>query len=852
MNAFSPIHRITESATRHVNLCKTATNKQTSRWRSHVALAFLALLISVFAGIANAQSGSDLFGGPEILSPEEAFSPEVSSVTSDAITVEFTIAAGYYLYRDKSKFTLQTKDGKTLDSAIVGKTFSESTIFHDEYFGESAIFRDQGMATLAHAGAPSSESLELIVTYQGCADLGICYPPTKATFDITLPAADVIAAVDTQAIAPDNTPRSSSLINTDALADLFGSDNGFGNDQELLSPEQAYVPLIMSSKANQISLQWQIEPGYYLYRDKLNFSLIDAGDAKVVAADIDEGVMEHDEFFGNVAVLRNIANVSLDLNPAVSAAPTEALLLIKYQGCADIGVCFPPETIEVPVVFDDATLSVVGRTLSNATLDSGNSAGGGSVDVLASSLTTSPSTAATTTVAFDNGAAPQSEQDRITSLLASKGILIIIATFFGLGLLLAFTPCVLPMFPILSSLVVGQGDNVGTGKAFRLSLVYVLVMAVTYAIVGVLVGMSGYNIQAALQNPWILSAIALIFVLLSLSMFGLYELQIPVSWQQKLTSWSNNQRSGEYGGVAAMGFVSTLIVGPCVTAPLAGALLFIANTGNAVTGGIALFALGLGMGAPLLLVGTSAGTLVPKAGLWMDKVKHVFGILMLGMAIWMLSRVLPSEVTMGLFGILAVMSAVYLGATDTLNPDSSGWQRLGKGSGILVGFYGLALCLAAMAGTGSYSSPLRGFSGGVTNSANAGDAHEGLEFTRVKSVAGLQDVVANAKASGKPVMLDFYADWCVSCKEMEAFTFTDERVQDLLSNAILVQADVTKNDELDKELLKHFSLFGPPAIIFYDPDGQELPPARVVGFMSAKKFSAHIERFIGPAVVASR
>ena len=849
MNAFSPNPGIATPAKRRPQRCAAAIVTQAQRWRLRVCLIGLTLLIGLIANIANAQSTSNLFGGPEPLSPEKAFSPEVSSVTADAITVEFTIAEGYYLYRDKSKFSVRTKDGEKLDSAIVGTTFSESTMLNDEFFGESAIFRGQAVAALTHDVAPSSSShpLELVITYQGCADIGLCYPPTEATFDIALPAADVTATMNTQTIAPDNTPSSSS-IDTNALADLFGSKSGSGQDEELLRPEQAFVPLIMSTKANEIRVQWQIEPGYYLYRDKLSFSLSGAGDATVVAAEIDEGSMQFDEFFGDVAVLRNIANARLDLNPAVSVAPAQALLSIKYQGCADIGVCFPPETFDVPVVFDQATLSVVGRTLSNATIDTGGNSAA-RVDVRASATTTSSSvTAAVKSAAVNNVNAPQSEQDRITSLLASKGIWLIIATFFGLGLLLSFTPCVLPMFPILSSLIVGQGDDLSTGKAFRLSLVYVLVMAVTYAIVGVLVGMSGYNIQAALQNPWILSGIALIFVLLSLSMFGLYELQMPVSWQQKLTSWSNNQRSGEYGGVAVMGFVSTLIVGPCVTAPLAGALLFIANTGNAITGGIALFALGIGMGVPLMLVGTSAGTLVPKAGVWMDKVKHVFGILMLAMAIWMLSRVLPSEVTMGLFGVLAVMSAVYLGATDTLNPESTGWQRLGKGSGILVGLYGLALCLSAMTGAGSYSSPLRSFSGGTSSSASV--AHEGLEFAPVKSLTDMQDVIANAKASGKPVMLDFYADWCVSCKEMEAFTFTDERVQALLSNAILVQADVTKNDAQDKELLKHFSLFGPPAIIFYDPRGQELPAARVVGFMSADKFSSHIERFIGTSVAS--
>ncbi len=820
-----------------------------SRLNTMFALV-LTMLLSTMANVVNAQSASNLFGGPEPLSPEEAFNPEVIGVSADSIDVQFNITDGYYLYRDKSKFSVFLPDGEKLDSAIVDAAFSEASIYDDEFFGESAIFRNTASATLTHQIDPGARSIELLVIYQGCADIGLCYPPTEAKFDIELPAASVVAQTNSvlaQSSAIDNSP-SASDIDTNALQDLFGTNNGFGQEDELLRPEQAFVPLIMSTQADEIELQWQIEPGYYLYRDKLGFTLSDAGSAAIIASDIDEGVMQHDEFFGDVRVLRNIANATLKLSPAVSVAPTQALLSIKYQGCADIGVCFPPETFEVPVLFDESSQSIVARTLSNANIDANSNSTGGSAVATSTTNDSLITAAATATTVANSNNAPLSEQDRITGLLASKGIWLIVATFFGLGLLLSFTPCVLPMFPILSSLIIGQGDSITTGKAFRLSLVYVLVMAVTYAIVGVMVGMSGYNIQAALQNPWVLSGIALIFVLLSLSMFGLYELQLPVSWQQKLTSWSNNQRGGEYGGVAIMGFISTLIVGPCVTAPLAGALLFIANTGDALTGGIALFALGIGMGVPLLLVGASAGTLVPKAGLWMDKVKHVFGILMIAMAIWMLSRVLPSNVTMGLFGALGVISAVYLGATDTLTNNSSGWQRLGKGSGVLLGLYGLALCVSAMTGAGSYSSPLRSLSSGAA--ITAGDTHNEFEFTPVKGMDGLEEAIASATAAGKPVLLDFYADWCVSCKEMEAFTFSDKRVQELLENTVVIQADVTANDADDKELLKYFSLFGPPAIIFYDANGQELPAARVVGFMRAKKFSSHIERFIGSSVAA--
>ena len=384
----------------------------------------------------------------------------------------------------------------------------------------------------------------------------------------------------------------------------------------------------------------------------------------------------------------------------------------------------------------------------------------------------------------------------------------------------------------------------GTARAFQLSLVYVLVMASTYAIVGVIVGLSGYNVQAFLQNPWVLSVIAALFVVLSLSMFGFYELQIPVRMQEKLTKWSNKQGGGQVSGVAAMGFISTLIVGPCITAPLAGALIYIAKTGDAFIGGAALFALGLGMGAPLLLIGTSAGKFVPKAGAWMNAVKHVFGIIMLGMAIYMISRFIPSTITMALFGVLALFSGIYFGATDTLTKESSGWQRFGKGFGLVVLLYGLALLIGALSGGGSYTTPLRG----IASSGKGGEQVENskhLAFAPVKSVAQLNAIVAQASQDNRPVMLDFYADWCISCKEMEAFTFTDNRVQALLENAIVIQADVTANDDLDKELLKHFELFGPPGIIFYNTDGDEIRSARVVGFMAAGKFGDHVERHIG-------
>jgi len=381
-----------------------------------------------------------------------------------------------------------------------------------------------------------------------------------------------------------------------------------------------------------------------------------------------------------------------------------------------------------------------------------------------------------------------------------------------------------------------------TMRAFQLSLIYVLVMASTYALVGIIVGLSGYNVQAFLQNPWVLSFIAVLFVLLSLSMFGFYELQMPVALQEKLTKWSNKQVGGQVSGVAAMGFISTLIVGPCITAPLAGALIYIAKTGDAVIGGAALFALGLGMGAPLLLIGTSAGKFVPRAGTWMDAVKHVFGIIMIAMAIYMISRFIPTTATMLLFGVLAVMSGIYWGAADSVNKESTGWQKFAKGTGLVVSLYGAALLFGALSGGASYLTPLKGLQGG---GAGATVDNQHLTFAPVKSIEELQQIVTVASTEGRPVMLDFYADWCVSCKEMEAFTFTDARVQAQLKNTVVIQADVTANDKFDKALLKYFDLFGPPGIIFYDTNGYEIRSARVVGFMSADKFSTHVSQHIG-------
>ncbi len=434
--------------------------------------------------------------------------------------------------------------------------------------------------------------------------------------------------------------------------------------------------------------------------------------------------------------------------------------------------------------------------------------------------------------ASSSAVAQGGESSRIGAALASGSLLTIVPMFLVFGLLLAFTPCVLPMIPILSSIIVGQGEKVSRGRGFALAVAYSLGMAVVYTAFGVAAGLLGQGLAASLQNPWVLSVFALLLVVLSLSMFGFYELQVPSSLQSKLSSTSDKMQGGHFAGVFIMGGISALIVGPCVAAPLAGALLYISQTGNALIGGVALFSLAAGMSMPLLLVGLGAGTLLPRAGGWMDGVKAFFGVLLIATALYMIAPVLPTWLLMALWALLLLVSASYLRAFDSLPLDASGWKRLFKGFGVALAVVGAILLVGLAAGNRNLLQPLAGLGGGAGPVAAA----PAVQFQRIKTVADLDRVVAS---STKPVMLDFYADWCVSCKEMEHFTFTDPAVAQRLAGFTLIQADVTSNNADDKALLKRFQLFGPPGIIFFK-DGKEV--GRVVGFEDAKTFLASMQR----------
>jgi len=575
---------------------------------------------------------------------------------------------------------------------------------------------------------------------------------------------------------------------------------------QFLPVDRAFAVSVEALDAHTLIARFEPEDGYYLYRDKFAFTLDPPVDGIAVReVELPRGEVKDDPNFGRTEVFHSPVEALVRLRreapepatPSVSAG-TPVSVAVQYQGCADAGLCYPPETRRFDLVLAST---------------------GGAPPPAASSVT-------------NDGA---DENSRIAGILSSGSTWLVLASFFGFGLLLAFTPCVLPMIPILSGIIVGRGHRVTRAHALGLSGAYVIGMALTYAAAGVAAGLSGTLLSAALQNPWVLGSFALLFVALALSMFGFYELQLPSALQSRLSSASNRLRGGTVWGVFTMGILSALIVGPCVAAPLAGALLYINQTRDAVLGGSALFAMALGMGAPLLAVGLSAGTLLPRAGPWMQTVKHFFGVVLLGMAIWIVSPVVPTILNMLAWAALLIVSAIYLHAIDPLPHNAPGYRRFGKGVGVIALVLGIALLIGALAGGRDVLQPLSGLrlvSAGPTGTTQA------PRFEKVASVAELEQRLA--QAVGRPVMVDFYADWCVSCKEMERFTFTDPAVRARMDRMLLLKIDVTRNTPEDRALLERFGLFGPPGIVFFDSAGRELP-GRVIGFQSARRFAASLD-----------
>ncbi len=710
--------------------------------------------------------------GNELLPPEQVFKASAKAVSPNQIEVTWTIAKGYSLYRKNMRFETKTPDTKLGDTV-----FPTGKIKHDELLGDIEHYREQLKVNLPITATKGTSSIQLVAHYQGCADIGACYPPQEKTLDVTLPAP--VAAANVSPI--DSLVKGISGLKTNL------------SQTELLPPDQAFQFTATVKDPNTLHVSWLPAEGYYLYREKFKLEIIGSDKVGIGEYSLPHGKPKEDEAFGHVEIFYGEVAVDIPLIRSGSA-PQHIKLKANYQGCADRGVCYPPmdKTVELDLP-QAASVSSAGKSSQQTP--------------------------------------PLSEQDQITQSLHDDSLWGTLVSFFGFGLLLSLTPCVFPMIPILSGIIVGKGHSITTARAFLLSLSYVVASAFTYTLFGVLAALFGSNLQATFQEPWIIALFSGIFVLLSLSMFGFYNLDLPDFIRAKLHNSSEKHRDGSMLGAAIMGALSSLIVGPCVAAPLAGALIYIGQTGDAVLGGSALFVMGMGMGVPLLMLGASAGKLLPKAGTWLNATKAVFGVLMLGVAVWMLSRILPPAVTMLLWALLLILPAIYLDAVDSLPEHSSGWRKLWKGIGITMLAYGLLLLIGFSIGNSNPLKPLQGF--GVT-AAKASE--EGIRFERVATLAELEARVQQANANHQPVMLDFYADWCISCKEMEAYTFTDASVKQTLAGFVLLQADVTKQSDADKALLTKFNLIGPPAILFFNGSQQESQSLRVIGYQDAKTF----------------
>jgi thiol:disulfide interchange protein DsbD len=576
----------------------------------------------------------------------------------------------------------------------------------------------------------------------------------------------------------------------DRLSGLTGKQPSF------LPPDKAFGLDVSARDAHILQANFNVTPGYYLYRDKITFATKGSA-VKVTAVNLPKGEIKHDPNFGDTEVFHQSFQAEVTLTRPNNQA-TSITLIAVYQGCSEQGLCYPPITKTLVINLPQVT---TGQLAPPAIAEAPPAS---------------------------SQATPVSEGSQIARLFKGGNFWLIVSFFFGAGLLLALTPCVFPMIPILSGIIVGRGHKITHMHAFLLSLAYVLGMAITYAAAGVAAGFSGNLISSALQTPWVLGSFAVVFVLLSLSMFGFYELQLPTALQSKLSDTSNRLHGGHLSGVFVMGALSAIIMGPCVAAPLAGALLYIGQTHDAMLGGVALFVMALGMGAPLLLIGTSAGVLLPKAGAWMEAVKRFFGIMLLALAIWIVEPLLPVSVQMLLWAALLIFSAIYLRALDALPHNANGWHKLLKGIGLFALLLGAAYLIGALSGAHDILRPL-GNIGRAETSAPAT-----LQFSRVKNLADLEQRINQAQ--GQSVMLDFYADWCVSCKEMERFTFSDAAVKAKLKPVLLLQADVTANSEADQLMLKRYGLYGPPGILFFDAHGKELSDFRVTGYQDAADF----------------
>ncbi|MGQ0384332.1 MAG: protein-disulfide reductase DsbD [Gammaproteobacteria bacterium] len=586
-----------------------------------------------------------------------------------------------------------------------------------------------------------------------------------------------------------------------ALSSAAGAQGLLGptsNQEQFLPVDEAFIFTAGADGGAQLALDWQVAPGYYLYRHRFSAKTETAGFGLGAIA-MPAGKKKTDEFFGDVEVYYDALSATVPVTRPEGESRFD--VTVSYQGCADAGLCYPP----------------VAKTVSIELPPPG----------------TPPRSEAPVMV---------SEQDSLANLLATGSILAVFAAFWVAGLFLSYTPCVLPMVPILSGIIAGQGAAATPARSFLLSLAYVLGMAFTYAIAGAAFAAAGQQAQAFFQQPWIIIAFAALFVVLALAMFGLFDLRIPAALETRIAAISGRQKAGSLVGTTIMGALSALVVTACVAPALVGALAFIGQTGDVLRGALALFSMALGMGTPLLLVGVAGGRFLPHAGPWMTAIKTLFGVLFLAVAVWMLERILPGPLSLALWALLVIVGGYYFGGFGRGAPGDAAWRLIARGTGLAAMVWGFIMLVGAAAGGHDPFQPLSGaalpgFGGRQTASA------EPLPFVKVASVGELDRELAAAQDAGKPAMLDFYADWCVSCKEMEKYTFSVADVQQDLADYVLLKADVTANNEADQALLRRFGVYGPPTTAFFGPHGRECRAFRLVGFVSADDFRAHLARF---------
>jgi thioredoxin:protein disulfide reductase len=762
------------------------------------------ILVTAFTTIANAGVSTGGLDDQEFLPPDQAFVLKTRLIDANTVRAEWKIHDNYHLYRDKFKFVSKTDGIK-----IKPINYPKGKIEDDEFLGKLEVYRGNVGINIPLERIGNAVTLKMAITSQGCADQGVCYPPQTKTVSFNLPPK--LSAAEASAAAASESPAASSGFDPLKKLKELGSSLGLSDDSNDIMPvDKAFEFSAEVTDAHTIRAHWDVAEGVYLYRDKFKFALKDANGITLGQPVMPKGETKVDETLGKMVVYHHDVTLNIPVT-RTNLKPTDITLVANYQGCSEAGFCYPPQTKDMPLSLPEA------KTVSASNISS-----------------TTPSSSSTTGINEEDG----NKRSFLGNLLFA----------FGIGFLLTFTPCVLPMIPILVSAIVGQsGEKPSKMRSGTLAASYVLGTAVTYSVAGWLAGASGSQLQAYTQNAWGLGIVAGILVVLALSMFGFYEIQMPSAIQSKLQMSSQNVKGGSMFGTFFLGIVSALIVGACVT-PLLMLVLGIAiQSGDAVLGASMMFAMAMGMGVVLVTVGVGAGHLLPKAGAWMDIVKYVFGVLLIGVAIYLLTPLQGVPILL-LWGAFFIVVGVYMGATQAIPADASKWRYLWKGIGTVLLVWGVLSLIGGMQGNRDVMQPidlsaisLGGTQGGTATAAVV-KPHD--LFIQIRSTDQLDAELAKAKAAGKPVMLDFYATWCTECRKLEKATFSRPDVQQILKEKfVALQADVEDPQNATTEAIKkRFGIYGPPAILFFDSNGQLRKDLNFYGFKTPSEFIAVLNK----------